>query len=56
MLFAQALVERGLLDWMVSNIWSALMTVDYYIGEGNTKWVLVGLAVVMAILFFKPRR
>jgi hypothetical protein len=56
MLFAQALVERGLLDSMVSNIWSALMTVDSYIGEGNTKWVLVGLAVVMAMLFFKPRR
>ena len=45
MLFAQALVERGLLDSMVSTIWSALMQVDYFIGEGNTKWVLVALAV-----------
>ncbi len=56
MLFAQALVERGLLDSMVSSIWSALMEVDYYIGEGNSKWVLAALAVVMAVLFFKPRR
>jgi len=56
MLLAQALVERGLLDSMVSSIWSALMQVDYYIGEGNTKWLLIGLAVVMAVIFFKPRR
>jgi hypothetical protein len=55
MLFAQALVERGLLDSMVSSIWSALMNVEYYIGEGNSKWVLVALAVVMAVLF-KSRR
>jgi len=56
MLLAQALVERSLLDSMVSTIWSALMQVDSYIGEGNTKWVLVALAVVLAVVFFKPRR
>ena len=56
MLFAQALVERGLLDSMVSTIWSALTEVDSYIGEGNSSWVLAALAVVMAVLFFKPRR
>lgn len=56
MLVAQALVERGLLDSMVSSIWSALMQVDYYIGEGNTKWALIGLALVMAFIFLKPRR
>lgn len=56
MVFAQALVERGLLDSMVSSIWSALMQVDYYIGDGNTKWVLIGLAVVLAFIFLKPRR
>ena len=56
MLIAQALVERGLLDAMVANIWSALMQIDYYVGDGNSKWVLAGLAVVMAFVFFKPRR
>jgi hypothetical protein len=56
MLIAQALVERGLLDAMVANIWSAIMQVDYYIGDGNSKWVLAGFAVVMAFVFFKPRR
>ena len=56
MLLAQALVERGLLDSMVSTIWSALMDVDYYLGEGNTKWVLIVLAIAAALIFFKPRR
>ena len=56
MLLAQALVERGLLDSVVSTIWSALMQVDYYIGQGNTKWVLIAFAVVMAYIFLKHRR
>jgi LPXTG-motif cell wall-anchored protein len=29
---------------------------SYYIGTGNTKWVLIGLAVVMAIVLFKRKR
>ena len=56
MLQAQALVERGLIDAMVAAVWSAVMHVEYYVGQGNTKWVLVGLAVVLAVVFFKPRR
>ena len=56
MLLAQALVERGMIDSMVSNIWSALMRVDQYVGQGNTKWLLVGLAVFLGFVFFKPRR
>jgi hypothetical protein len=56
MLVAQALVERGLLDAMVAAIWSALTQVEYYVGTGNSKWVLIGLAVVLAVIFFKPRR
>lgn len=56
MLLAQALVERGLLDSMVTSIWSALMQVTSYVGEGNNKWLLIGLALVLAFLFLKPRR
>lgn len=56
MLIAQALVERGLLDSLVSNIWSSLMQVDAYIGQGNTKWLLLGLAVFLGFVFLKPRR
>ena len=56
MLLAQALVERGLLDSMVSSIWSALTQLNYYVGEGNNKWLLIGLAVVLGFLFLRPRR
>ncbi len=56
MLIAQALVERGLLDSMVTSIWWAMMQVEYYVGQGNTKWMLIGLAVVMAYLLLKPKR
>ena len=34
-MFAQALVERGLLDAFISSVWSALTSLDYYIGEGS---------------------
>jgi len=56
MLFAQALVERGMIDAMVASIWSALMQADAYVGQGNTKWLLIGLAVFLGFVFLKPRR
>lgn len=56
MVIAQAVVERGLLDSLVDSFTTLFDRVDYYIGTGNTKWALIGLAVVMAIAFFKPKR
>lgn len=56
MVVAQALVERGLFDALVSSIWSALQRAEYYIGTGNTTWVLIALAVLFGFLFLKPRR
>lgn len=56
MLIAQAIVEHGLLDSLVSAFTTALEQVDYYIGTGNAKWALIGLAVVLAAVFFKPSR
>jgi hypothetical protein len=56
MLIAQAIVERGLLDSLVDVFMTALVNLEYYIGVGNTKWVLIGLAVLFAVLFFKPSR
>ena len=56
MLLAQALVERGLLDSFVTSIWNALMQAVGYVGEGNNKWVLIGLALVLAFVFLRPRR
>jgi hypothetical protein len=56
MLIAQAVVEGGLLDTVVAAVRSGVEQFSYYIGTGNTKWVLIGLAVIMAIVLFKPKR
>ena len=56
MLIAQAIVERGLLVSLVAAFTTGLDQVDYYIGTGNAKWVLIGLAIVLAAVFFKPTR
>jgi hypothetical protein len=56
MLLAQALVERGLLDSFVTSIWTALMHAVSYVGEGNNKWLMIGLALVLAFVFLRPRR
>lgn len=56
MLVAQALVERGLIAGFIDGIAGALMQFDAFVGPGNTKWVLIGLAVVLGWVFFKPKR
>jgi hypothetical protein len=56
MLIAQAAVEHGLLDSLAAGFQTAVDQMDYYVGTGNAKWVLVGFAVVMAAIFFKPSR
>jgi hypothetical protein len=56
MLLAQALVERSVLDGMVAGIWSGIMRVTEFVDTGNTKWWLIGAAVVLGYIFLKPRR
>jgi hypothetical protein len=56
MLIAQDMVERGLLDSLAAAFTTALDQVDYYVGAGNAKWALIGLAIVLAAVFFKPSR
>jgi hypothetical protein len=40
----------------IDSLGAALVQVDYYVGQGNTKWMLLGLAVVLGWIFLKPRR
>ncbi len=56
MLVAQALVEHGLIDTVVDAVRNAMDQVSYFIGTGNTKWVLIGLVVIMTFVFFKQKR
>ena len=56
MLIAQALVERGIIAGFIDSLGAALVEMDYYIGQGNAKWALVGLALVLGWIFLKPKR
>jgi hypothetical protein len=56
MLVAQAIVESGLIDTVVTSVAGGLEQAFYYIRTGNSRWFLIGLAVVMAVLLFKRKR
>ena len=55
-LFAQALVEHGLLDSIAAGIGSARYRLDGYVGQGNSKYVLVAFAVVVLLYLVRRRR
>ena len=52
--FAQAVVERGMLDSMSARIAGVRYEIDARLGDGATTWLLVGLVVV--VLFWTLRR
>ena len=56
MLLAQAIVEHSLLDSLAAGFQTLIDQTDYYVGTGNSKWVIVALAVVLAVIFFRPSR
>jgi len=55
LLVAQALVEHGMLDAMVSGIGAARTRIELYIGEGNTLPLLIVLLLVLALVFRRRR-
>jgi hypothetical protein len=56
MLVAQAMVEAGFLDTLVSTVSYGVEQAISYVRAGNAKWFLIGLGLIMAILLFKPKR
>ncbi len=56
MLLAQALVEHGMLDSMVTGVGQARDRIELYIGQGNSTYLLIGIAVVLLFFLLKPRR
>jgi hypothetical protein len=56
MLLAQALVEHGMLDAMVTGIAHGRDRLEIYIGRGNTVYLLIGAGVVLLFWLLKPRR
>ncbi len=53
---AQAMAEHGLLDAMAAGVAGAKYRLELFIGQGNTVYVLVAAAVVLALIFFRRRR
>lgn len=51
---AQAIVERGMLDSVGSRLASARYELDARFGQGATKWMVIG--VVVLLLFWTLRR
>ena len=54
LLFAQALVERGLLDQISAGLSSAKYQLELYVGQGNTIFVVIG--VVLLLVLTRVRR
>jgi hypothetical protein len=49
LLIAQAVVEKGMLDSLGARIEGMRYQIDARIGQGGTKYVLIGLGVVLVL-------
>lgn len=56
MLLAQALLEHGLLDSMAAGFAAARDRLEFYIGYGNSTYVLIALGVLLLVLVVRRRR
>ena len=52
----QAIVERGLLDSVGTIVTRVRYVIESRLGEGTTKWLLVGGLVLLVIFLFRRRR
>ena len=53
---AQTLVEYGLLSSIRGSLASARDRIEYYVGMGNSKYLLIGAIVALVLLFVRRRR
>lgn len=54
---AQTLVEySGLLASISARISAFIDSVEYYIGQGNVKYLLIGLALILLLMLVRRRR
>lgn len=54
---AQTLVEySGLLGSVSARISAAVDKVEYYVGQGNVKYLLIGFLVILLLMLVKRRR
>jgi hypothetical protein len=55
-MFAQAIVERGMLDGIASGLARATYAIEARIGHGNAKWLVAALVIGFLFLMLRPRR
>lgn len=54
---AQTLVEySGLLASVAARISAVIDRVEWYVGQGNAKYILIGLLVILLLLLVRRRR
>ncbi len=53
---AQTLVEYGFLNSLVAGLVSARDRIEFYIGQGNLKYLLLGTLAVIVLLLARRRR
>ena len=55
-MFAQAIVERGMLEGITNELARATYAIEARIGHGNAKWLVVALVVTLLYLTLRARR
>jgi hypothetical protein len=55
-MFAQAIVERGMLDGIASEFARAMYAIEARIGQGNAKWLVAALVITFLFVMLRPRR
>lgn len=54
---AQTLVEySGLLASISARISAFIDSVEYYVGQGNVKYLLIGIALILLLMIVRRRR
>jgi hypothetical protein len=55
-MFAQAIVERGMLEGIASGLMGVKYAIEARIGEGNFKWLAIATVVLFLFWALRPRR
>ena len=55
-MFAQAIVERGMLDGVANALARATYAIEAWIGYGNAKWLAATLVIAFVCLMLRSRR
>ncbi len=56
MVLAQTMAEYGLLSSLAAGIANLQYRIESYIGEGNSKYMLLGAVVLLILLLARRRR